>query len=319
MSKDRTLPTSTPQHHRALAVSAGWTLLLLFLGSVVHATESSLACPDWPTCYGTMVPIMEGGIFWEHLHRLVAGGLILMWLLTGWLMRAENASPGVRRGWGWGLALLLVQAVFGGVTVLLKLPPAVSTTHLTLAFLFLGLAVALTVETSPRRAETTASMSASLKSTARRWGMAATMLVLVQSVLGALVRHLGAGMACPDVPLCYGRVIPPLGQPMVAVHFAHRAVAVATGLVVIAAALAILRRGAIGPVRRLALGATLLVLAQIGLGVASVAGRLAALPVSLHTLGAAALLATTVALSAWGRITADRATPEPARVPAGRA
>lgn len=319
MSEDRTLPTSTPQHHRALAVSAGWTLLLLFLGSVVHATESSLACPDWPTCYGTMVPIMEGGIFWEHLHRLVAGGLILMWLLTGWLLRAEGASSSVRRGWAWGLALLLVQAVFGGVTVLLKLPPAVSTTHLTLAFLFLGLSVALLVETSPRRAETAAGMSASLKSAARRWGMAATTLVLVQSVLGALVRHLGAGMACPDVPLCYGRVIPPLGQPMVAVHFAHRGLAVLTGLVVIAAALAILRRGAIGSVRRLALGALALVVAQIGLGVASVAGRLAVAPVSLHTLGAACLLAATVALSAWGRVGADQAAPQPARIPAGRA
>ena len=62
-----------PQHHRAFAVSAGWTLLLLLLGSVVHATGSSLACPDWPTCYGTMVPAMEGGVFWEHLHPSTGG------------------------------------------------------------------------------------------------------------------------------------------------------------------------------------------------------------------------------------------------------
>ena len=312
MSENRILPTSTPQHHRALAVSAGWTLLLLFLGSVVHATGSSLACPDWPTCYGTMVPTMVGGIFWEHLHRLVAGGLILMWLLTGWLMRSEGAPGGVLRKWGWGLVLLLVQAVFGGVTVLLKLPPAVSTTHLTLAFLFLGLTVALAVETSPRRFEA-AAMSAPLRSKLRGWGTTAAALVLAQSVLGALVRHLGAGMACPDVPLCFGRVLPPLGQPMVAVHFAHRAIAVLTGLVVIGAALAILRHGPRGSVRRLTFGAIGLVLAQIGLGWASVAGRLAVAPVSLHTLGAASLLAVTVALSAWGRGPAYRASALPDR------
>mgnify|MGYP003720487433 CR=1 FL=1 len=41
---------------------------MLFLGSVVHATGSSLACPDWPTCFGTMFPEMTGGVFWEHLH-----------------------------------------------------------------------------------------------------------------------------------------------------------------------------------------------------------------------------------------------------------
>ena len=61
---------NTVHHHRGFYITTVWTLGLLFLGSVVHATESSLACPDWPTCYGTMVPEMTGGVFWEHLHRL---------------------------------------------------------------------------------------------------------------------------------------------------------------------------------------------------------------------------------------------------------
>ncbi len=292
----------TPQHHRAFQVSAVWTLGLLFLGSVVHATGSSLACPDWPTCYGSMLPAMEGGVFWEHLHRLVAGGLILMWGLAWWLARREGASWRVQVGCALGFALLVVQAVFGGVTVLLRLPAAVSTTHLVLALLFLALVVTLAVESSPRRGEAEA-FAPGLRRALRRWGHAAAATVLVQSVAGGLVRHMEGGLACPDVPLCLGEVVPPFVHPLVALHFAHRVLGVITAVVVLAATGAILRAGARGAVARLAAVASALVVAQIGLGIWSVAGRLAVAPVSLHTLVAALLFAAAIALAGWGRVT----------------
>ena len=126
-----------------------WTLLLLWLGSIVHATHSSLACPDWPTCHGTMVPVMTGGVFWEHLHRLVAGGLVLMWILATWIARRETADrPWIFKTALAGVALLILQAVFGGLTVLFRLPPLVSTTHLALAMGFLALATTLASRTA---------------------------------------------------------------------------------------------------------------------------------------------------------------------------
>lgn len=287
-------------HTRAFTVSVVWTLLLLFLGSVVHATHSSLACPDWPTCFGTLVPEMTGGVFWEHLHRLVAGGLVLMWSLTTWIAWKELAPerPGLFKATLAGLGLLLVQAVFGGITVLFKLPALVSTTHLALAFLFLSLATTLASRTTwssgvgPVRPEVAAGL--------RKWGGTVAVLVFVQCVLGALVRHTDAGMACPDAPLCLGRLVPPLDNHLIVLHFTHRVMAVVAATAVIALAAWTMRARAPGVVRSWASWAAVLVLVQIALGFISVLTGLAVVPVSLHTLVAAGTLAILVHVTTMG-------------------
>jgi heme A synthase len=271
-------------HVRAFRVSVVWTLILLYLGSVVHATESSLACPDWPTCFGTLVPEMTGGVFWEHLHRLVAGGLVLMWGLATWLAYREAGDrPWVFRASLAGLGLLIVQAVFGGLTVIYRLPDLVSTTHLALAFSFLVLATVL--------ASATQSRTAARAGSRRAWGGACAALVFAQSVLGGLVRHMDAGMACPDAPLCLGQVVPPLVNAPITVHFLHRVLGVLVAGAVCVFAYRLQRSTAPARVRRWGQVAVALVLLQLGLGVASVLSVLAVAPVSLHTLVAASLLA----------------------------
>jgi len=303
-------------HSRALWVSVVWTLGLLFLGSVVHATASSLACPDWPTCFGTMVPEMTGGVFWEHLHRLVAGGLLLMWGLATWLVRKETTDrPWMFRVALGGVGLLLVQSLFGGLTVLFRLPDLVSTTHLALALLFLGLATFL-ASASGWPAET-GSPDPGVAAGLQRWGLLSAALVFAQSVLGALVRHTDAGLACPDVPLCMGRLVPPLDNGLIALHFLHRVLGIAAAAAVIGVAVWASVARAPASVRSWSKWAAVLVLVQVGLGFLSVSWRLAVLPVSLHTLVAASLFATLVHLATMGW-KAGGGTPETAR-PAGRA
>lgn len=297
-----------PLHYRAFLVTVVWTLVLLYLGSVVHATESSLACPDWPTCFGTYMPEMEGGVFWEHLHRLVAGGLILMFGLASYMAFRWDQRRWVRRATIAGLALLFVQATLGGITVIYQLPDAVSTSHLSLAFIFLVLATVLTVATSPSRGARPPIEGGALQML-RTWGPFAAVLVFGQSVIGALVRHTDAGMACPDVPMCIGAWIPPLSNQLVALHFTHRVVGVVATLVIITLAVRLLRSGTTAPrVRRTAVTAILLVLAQMTLGILSVTSALAVIPVSLHTLGAALLLVTMTVLATWGFVREDRSS-----------
>lgn len=283
-------------HPRAFKVTVVWTLLLLFLGSVVHATESSLACPDWPTCFGTMVPEMSGGVFWEHLHRLVAGGLVLMFSLATWLAYKEvRDRPWIIKACWSGIALLLVQSAFGGLTVIYRLPDLVSTTHLALAFGFLGLATHLAAATATPREAVVPDAGITL------WAWVAASLVFAQSVLGGLVRHMDAGMACPDAPLCLGQVVPPLINAPIITHFAHRVLALIVVLAVLGLVVRVWRGRASAPLKRWAAGAVVLVLAQVALGVASVLSVLAVAPVSLHTLVAAGLLASLVYLSGLAR------------------
>ena len=291
---------NTAQHYRAFYITTVWTLALLFLGSIVHATESSLACPDWPTCYGTMLPEMTGGVFWEHLHRLVAGGLVLLFAgATYMAWKPEARRPAIRNWALAGIGLLLVQSLFGGLTVLMRLPDAVSTTHLALAFLFLALVTVLTVVTSPGWVG--GSGAGKHLVGLRTLAVSGAALTFFQSVLGAAVRHMDAGLVCPDVPLCLGQWIPPLQTATVAVHFSHRV----TGLLLLITLLALTVRAVrtLGPcaARTLAISAGALVTLQVVLGFFSVYTRLAVVPVSFHTLVAAAILTLTVgvAMMTW--------------------
>ena len=274
-----------------------WTLALLLLGSIVHATGASLACPDWPTCFGTMMPEMTGGVFWEHLHRLWAGGLLVLFPVAVFLTRrAYRERVSLFRLGLAGIGLLLVQSLLGGLTVIYRLPDAISTSHLALAFLFLALVTVILVRTGEEHGDFREAGSG--RRLACRAGLIVAVLVFVQSVAGALVRHTDAGMACPDVPLCLGRLIPPLEYPPVLLHFLHRVLGIVVAVVTLRYAWLVVAhtRSPFARVTSTAMAGGVVV--QVLLGFASVAGRLAPPYVSAHTLLAAILLALGAAMAA---------------------
>ena len=247
------------------------------------------------------MPEMTGGVFWEHLHRLVAGGLVLLFGLSTWLAKTPTQDqPWIFRACLAGLGLLIVQSIFGGLTVIYRLPDLISTTHLGLAFIFLALVTVLASATGPLK-----TFESPLGGTANRitiLASAGAALIFVQSLIGGLVRHMDAGMACPDAPLCLGELVPPLVNSTITLHFTHRLIGIVAALLIIGLSIWILRVSAPKPLRLLGLLAAALVVTQVIIGFVSVLTSLAVIPVSLHTLIAAGLLATLVRLATLARL-----------------
>ena len=132
------------------------------------------------------------------------------------------------------------------------------------------------------------------------------------------MRHMGAGLAIPDFPLAFGRLVPPLTTPYITVHFAHRVGALAVAAAVAVTVGAVLRDATAGLwLRRPALLAAGLVLVQLTLGALVIWSRRAVLPTTTHLVVGAALLATCLVLALRaGRVAAPRRqASEPLRVP----
>ena len=177
--------------HRYAIVTAGATWLLLIAGSLVTSTDSGLAVPDWPLSYGTLFPPMVGGILYEHGHRIIAGIVGLMILaLAAWLWRVEPRRW-VRWLGGAAATAVLLQAVLGGLTVLLLLPPAVSIAHAMLGQTVFCLTVCLAIATSAQQKEPIVPLTIRGGASLRRGGLILALLVAAQVWLGAVIRHTG--------------------------------------------------------------------------------------------------------------------------------
>jgi cytochrome c oxidase assembly protein subunit 15 len=300
--------------HRFAQFVAGCTVLLILAGSLVTSHDAGLSVPDWPTSYGwnmfTFPPSMwVANIFYEHGHRLVASSVgFFTIVLAVWLWLAEP------RGWlRWlgvaALATVVAQGVLGGLTVLFFLPAPISIAHAALAEIFFCLTVAIAVCTSPARVgagNTQRTLARGPDDTLRRIATATTALIYVQILIGAAMRHTGAGLAIPDFPLMFGRLVPDHWSGAIAVHFAHR---IGAAIVSVSAAATIAAVWSAGERRRdLTRPAAILaclVLVQVTLGALTILTRRDPLINSLHVVSGALVLATSLVITLRVRLKPD--------------
>lgn len=297
---------------------AASTLFLIYAGAMVTSTGSGLAVPDWPLSYGMLMPPMIAGIFYEHGHRMIAAtvGLLTVIQAIGLQMREPKRLVRIL-GWS-SLGAVVAQGVLGGLTVLFLLPKPVSISHAGLAEIFLCLNMSIAFFTSESFGRL---RSGALDENApTRLSTMLVVFVYLQILAGALVRHLGAGLAIPDFPLSFGRLIPPFTTAAIAANFVHRTGAALVTVMVLALAVRVFRSSpALRPLMTLLLA---LISLQIYLGAKvvwfgsanagayhSLAGaaplRMASIT-SFHVVTGAATLATSLLLALTARVTASR-------------
>lgn len=340
--------------HWFTVFTAAAGVFLIAAGASVTSTGSGDAVPDWPLSFGRLhPPMMVGGVFYEHGHRMIAAFVALLIAIQAvWLAKVEPRGWVRRLGWI-ALASVLVQAVLGGLRVLVvssetlqeitlrfaglnHVDPArigIGVMHAVLGQVVLCMTFAIALATSRAWLRATPPQL-TVPERAYKFGLFIIAAVILQLLFGAVMRHSGAGLVIPDFPLSHGQLIPPFNElpnydPNAAVYitygeltfktainFLHRTWAYFVAGFLIWNAVWLMRSGrkGYGVVYTIAHLLAGLVLVQFGLGATTVwTGKNVWISV-LHVMTGAILLGTCVLYTMWCRRLQMMAVEVPAKL-----
>jgi len=308
--------TQATQVDPALAIFAkvvvGLTFVLILLGGHTTTSGAGMAFPDWPLSDGSLNP--QGWLHnvmmrLEHGHRLTAGLVaILVSVLYGWVLAKRKSLP-ARAHWIALGALLGVfaQAILGGLRVILDpqgIAPAaggISTVfrvlHGCCAQAELCLIVTLAAMLSSFWQEMKPQPAWARIS---RFAWITVCVIFLQLIVGATMRHLGAGLAIPTFPFTPdGGIMPKVHNPYVDLNFTHtRFGAALVTVFVVALVVKVFRHSGGEPrLQRPALFLCGLLASQIVLGMFVIWKTRPLMLTTIHVVNGAAILATTVLLA----------------------
>jgi len=284
--------------------SAVAVYFLIIFGSQVRVSDSGMGCPDWPLCDGKLGPIYQFHALMEQTHRYIAAIVTILVVSTAFLARRSQSQRALVRSSLFTVGVVIVQIALGAITVFAGNGEPTVAAHLLAGLTLLAGATVTAVSARVLQLPATGPRL-------NRLGWVAISLAGALFITGSLVVNAEAEKACASFPFC------PTGQPagFVALHLVHRATAFAAGAALLIFALHAWndwsnRHG----VRPLAATLAGLVLITAGLGIASALLKAPPAFQDLHLAGAAAVLATAVALAAVGWLTAADSAAAPADI-----
>jgi len=227
--------TYNPTNHWLSGLLLVGTLCLIFLGGMVTTKGAGLAVPDWPTSYGTLNPpnwFQIENVRLEHGHRLLASGIGLITIfLTISLWKTESRRWVKCLGIA-ALAGVILQGVLGGLRVIMLSTP-LAVVHACVAQAFFCLVLFLMLITSRRWDSYEPIYEDRGIVTLKPLALLLGCTIYIQLILGAVMRHMQAGLAIPDFPKSFGRWIPDLTAMAVKINYSHRVGALVVTLLVL--------------------------------------------------------------------------------------
>ena len=183
----------------ATVIGAVLAYALATLGSWTRINAAGMTCPDWPLCRGAVVPVLQGAVVLEWLHRalaLVVSLVVIAVIVTGLPLRKRIPGLGPML-----LALgvaIVVQVLLGGVTIFAANSPPSVTLHWGAAMLLLATLTSLAVI-----AFANADGAAPFGVRPGTWSLLiASACAFTAMCAGAYVSSSGAGLACAGFPAC---------------------------------------------------------------------------------------------------------------------
>jgi len=229
--------TPTPQtvsdtHYRVLKITAALVYLLVVLGGIVCITDSSSACPDWPWCYGRLIPPLEVKAIIEYTHRfftMVTGLFLIATLIMGWI-KTPKVKP---LKWLPVLTLLLTGAVsfFGARVVLSGLTPIQAALDLGLALLVLATMLVTTLVAYAYRENPGESPRFTFKQPLTKLSLLTALLIFAVLDSGVLVAQKGSVIRCVGWPMYFGQLAP--GNLSTPAHIIRLILAAIASLIII--------------------------------------------------------------------------------------